>query len=137
MANVGRPSSYEPKYCAMLEDHMGSGMSFESFSAKIGVHRDTLYEWVKVHPEFSDAKKKAHEKCLYFYEAAGVAGMMGKIKNFNTAAWCFNMKNRFKWKDKHELMVEEVKPTMIKRLSGEVIELGVEQVGSNDDERDL
>lgn len=133
MANqVGRPTSYEPRYCSMLEDHMENGMSFESFSAKIGVHRDTLYEWVKVHPEFSDAKKKAHEKCLYFYEAAGVAGMMGKIKNFNTAAWCFNMKNRFQWTDRADINVNDMKPMIIERLSGEVIELGMARQATDD-----
>jgi len=34
---------------------------FEKFSVDIGVHRDTLNQWCKVHPSFSDSYKKAKE----------------------------------------------------------------------------
>lgn len=33
----------------------------EAFARHVGVHRDTVHEWSRVHPEFSDAIKKAED----------------------------------------------------------------------------
>ena len=96
---MGRPSDYKPEFCEELIAHMTKGYSFESFAAVIGVHRDTLYEWVKRHVEFSDAKKRARDAALYWWEKVGEAGLTGQLKGFNAAVWIFSMKNRFKWTD--------------------------------------
>lgn len=111
----GRPSKYKPEYCEQLVEHMNSGLSFESFAAIIDVNQDTLHEWVKVHEEFSEAKKRAYTKNLLFWEKLGVdhvlnesideenfeEGTKKKVsKSLNAAVWCFNMKNRHKWRDK-------------------------------------
>lgn len=100
---LGRPSKYDEKYCEMLVDHMAEGYSFESFAAVIDVNRDTLYEWAKVHPVFSDAKKRGFDQSLFVWEKFGIAGLWGsKDSSFNAAVWIFNMKNRHNWKDKVE-----------------------------------
>jgi hypothetical protein len=114
----GRPTTYEDRFCDLLIDHMTKGYSFESFAAITDTCKDTLYEWVKVHPEFSDAKKRATDKSRLFWEKVGIENIVnietmekdesGSFtavkKSLNSAAWIFNMKNRFKddWKDKHE-----------------------------------
>lgn len=100
---AGRPSKYDPKYCDQLREHMGKGFSFESFAATIGVNRDTLYQWAKVHSEFSDAKSDGTDASLYHYEKIFQAGILGKVKNFNSTALIFLMKNRFKWTDRQEI----------------------------------
>jgi hypothetical protein len=100
--NTGRPTEYREEYCAALFEHMSGGFSFESFAPSVGVHRDTLYEWAKVHPAFSDAKKAGTDASLFYYEKIFKAGIMGKIKNFNAASLIFLMKNRFKWTDRNE-----------------------------------
>lgn len=101
----GRPSDYKPEYCQALMDHMAEGYSFESFAATIGKHRDTLYEWEKVHPAFSDSKKKGRELGLLEWEKIGKRGITGKIPFFNNASYIFTMKNRFPdlWYDKHQV----------------------------------
>ena len=93
----GQPTKYREEYCQKLIDHMAKGLSYESFAAIIGVHRDTLYEWEKKHDVFSDSKKIGLGKCLLFYETIGIQGMMGKIAGFNATTWIFKMKNRFGW----------------------------------------
>jgi hypothetical protein len=114
----GRPTTYKDRFCDLLIDHMTKGYSFESFAAITDTCKDTLYEWVKVHPEFSDAKKRATDKSRLFWEKVGIENIVnietmekdesGSFtavkKSLNSAAWIFNMKNRFKddWKDKHE-----------------------------------
>lgn len=110
---IGRPSKYNPEFCQQLIDHMAQGLSFESFAAVIGVNQDTLYEWTKVHDEFSEAKKTAYNANLLFWEKQGIDGLYsivetdeeGKIvrsKSINSTVWIFNMKNRHKWRDKQE-----------------------------------
>lgn len=98
----GAPTKYKPEYCQLLIEHMDRGFSFESFAAECDVCFDTLYEWVKVHPEFSEAKRKATAKGMRQWEKMGMSGMLGEIMNFNSGTWIFNMKNRFKWTDRLE-----------------------------------
>lgn len=129
---VGAPSKYKPEYCNDLLDHMENGGSIESFGAYLArkygrksmVHKDTIYEWAKVHEEFSDAKRLGESLSLLWFEELGAAGMRGQLKvlvkeltlpdgtvvqeydkaNFGQAAWVFSMKNRHGWRDKKELV---------------------------------
>lgn len=114
-APVGRPTRYDPKYCSMLVDHMYSGLSYASFAGVIRVHFDTLYEWEKIHPEFSEAKKAGQAGSLLWWERQGQDGLWTHPKEaqFNNAVWIFNMKNRHNWKDRVEQTVETTKPITI------------------------
>jgi hypothetical protein len=60
---------------------------------------------MKKHPEDFDTQKieQAERQCIRFWEEMGKDGAAGKIKNFNPAAWIFNVKNRLRWKDKQEI----------------------------------
>lgn len=100
---VGRPSKYDPKYCIQALKFMAKGYSKDVVAAKLGISRDTLYEWCKIHPEFSDTIKVGEAKSLLFWEKTGIDGMMGKIKGFRPAVWIFVMKNRFGWRDVVEI----------------------------------
>ena len=51
----GRPSKYDLRFCDMVVEDMGKGYSLTAFAGLIGVNRDTIAEWTKVHPEFSEA----------------------------------------------------------------------------------
>lgn len=100
---TGRPSKYKEEYNEQLIAHMSQGLSFETFAAVIDVNVDTLHEWAKVHPSFSDSKKVAFTKNQLFYERMGIAMMAGKIDKASAVVWIFNMKNRFGWRDKKEI----------------------------------
>jgi hypothetical protein len=109
---AGRPSKYRKEFCETLLIHAKSGLSFETFAAECSVDRDTLYEWAKKHKEFSDTKKRADAICQKWWERIGQAGLSGKIKGFNAAIWIFNMKNRFHWRDVHQIeTTDHSKPT--------------------------
>lgn len=77
---AGRPTLYKPEYCQMVIDHMAKGNSFWSFAADINVHFDTLSEWTKAHPEFSEAKKIGVAKLLKFDEELNKAGSAGLLR---------------------------------------------------------
>lgn len=72
---------------------MAKGFSFETFAATIDVCYDTLYEWEKVHPEFSESKKRGVMKSLLKFEALGIANL--NRKDFNNTMWIYQMKCRF------------------------------------------
>lgn len=107
----GRPTKYRPEFCQDLIDHMSKGYSYETFGAALydkygkefGVHKDTLYEWEKEHSDFSDAKKVAFMKCQQEWEELGIKGTQGSFIAFSGSTWIFNMKNRFKWRDRSDI----------------------------------
>lgn len=100
MSKVGRPTKYKEEYCQQLIDYMSRGMPYGGFAGQIGVHVDTLYEWEKVNPDFSEAKKLGKAKSLdYFCELAHSQMIDGKLNN---TAWIFMMKNLHGWRDKKE-----------------------------------
>lgn len=106
----GRPTKYDPSFCSMVIEHMSQGLSFESFAGLIEVDRSTLYNWVKDYPDFERAKGIALEKSRLFWEKLGIQHILNESesttnvgsssKSLNSAVWCFNMKNRFGWRDK-------------------------------------
>ena len=95
---TGRPTTYREEYCEQLINYMRGVNSFESFSDVIGVHRDTLYEWCKVNPLFSDARKRGREGLQRGLENISKDLMTGKSKG-NAAALIFFMKNTTNWRD--------------------------------------
>lgn len=102
----GRPTEYKAEYCQMLIDHRRDGFSFESFGAIVKCHRGTLYDWVDKHPDFADAKRIAHEECLYHWETLGRFGL--RSKDFNATVYIFTMKARFndQYGDKREIKLD-------------------------------
>ena len=103
---MSRLSKYKPEFCEMLVEHMTLGYSFESFAADANVNQDTLINWSKNHPEFMEAKRLGYSKCLKFWEKIGIAGVLGKVPNFNATTYIFNMKNRFRWTDRTDLRID-------------------------------
>lgn len=114
----GRPTKYLPEFCEQLIECMSRGLSFEAFAGKIGVHKDTLYEWFKKHPEFSDAKKIGESLSLLYWEELGIKLITGEIDG-NPTPWIFNMRNRFGWSDQRpEPEGSEVRMLIINNLDG-------------------
>lgn len=104
---MSRPSKYNSKLCEEVTKFMAEGYSKQALAGKLGISRDTLYEWGKVHKEFSDTIKVGESMSTLFWEQIGMDGMMGKIKGFRPAVWIFIMKNRFGWRD-NVAVIEEI-----------------------------
>ena len=102
---LGRPTNYKEEYCDIIVEEMAKGLSFEASGGdkRIAVSKDTLYQWLKKYPAFSDAKKKGENLCLNFWERIGIGRALGKVPKGCAASYIFNMKNRFLWRDRLEV----------------------------------
>jgi hypothetical protein len=100
---AGAPSKYKEAYCQEVINHCADGSSLTSFAAEIGVARDTISEWAKVHPEFSAAVKKAKAKCAAWWEKT--ARQNAVTGNGNATLCIFGLKNMGAedWRDKQEV----------------------------------
>lgn len=118
----GRPSGYRPEYCDKIIEYFSiepyyttkrtiatkngpmtidvdvasDTPSFAGFACEISVCRDTINEWIRVHPDFSVAHKKAKELQERFLIINGNKGLI------NTAFCIFMAKNVLKWTDRHD-----------------------------------
>jgi len=93
MADMGRPSKYDPAFCDKVVEHCETGASLTSFAASIDVCRDTITEWTKVHSEFSLAVKRAKAKCAAWWEVQAREGASGADKDKNPTLCIFGLKN--------------------------------------------
>jgi hypothetical protein len=48
-------SKYDKKYAALVKDHLSNMGTINGFAASIGVHRDTIYDWINRKPDFARA----------------------------------------------------------------------------------
>lgn len=62
---MGRPTDYSPDVLVKAEDYLQQAIpenmaipTVEGLALLLNVNRDTLYEWAKVHSEFSDTLAK-------------------------------------------------------------------------------
>lgn len=98
---VGRPTKYDPAMCDKAIELMSEGCSQCEVAASLGIHWDTLIEWKKSNPEFSEAIKKGIKLCEAWWEREARIAL--RDKDFNATLWYMNMKNRFGWRDKHDI----------------------------------
>ena len=74
-------SGYKPEYAAMLREHIGRGFSLNSFD--VGVSTKTIYNWLRIHPDFALARERGEKQKLKFLEASSVK----MIAEGNAAVW--------------------------------------------------
>lgn len=96
-AKIGRPTKYDPS--TMLQEVIEVGRhggTHTQMAHKLGVTRETFYNWLELHKEFFDAVKIADAAAQTWWEDKGQKGAMGLIPNWNPTTYIFNMKNRFR-----------------------------------------
>lgn len=106
--NISKEIVFEERYCDELIEFADTGLSFNAFAGHIGVGKSTLYNWILRYPEFRKAKEIFTARSQFWWEETGIKGMKNEIPYFNAAIWCFNMKNRFFWRDKIQFDMTKV-----------------------------
>ena len=102
---VGRPTKYDPSFCAEVITFGKQGLSKAQIAARLDIHRDTLHQWEQTYSEFSDALKKAVAYAQDLWEERFALGALGANEDgqqMNPTMMIFLMKNRFPadWRDK-------------------------------------
>ena len=90
---TGRPTEYLPEYCERVIELGKLGKSLTQMACELDVHRDTLYEWARAHPAFSDALTRARQWSQTWWEDKGQAGL--DTSGFNASLWSRSMAARF------------------------------------------
>lgn len=96
---AGRLTKYRPEYCELAIKFMDKGYSKYALAGKLRVSRDTIYEWCKNYPEFSDCIKRGEARSILFWETKGLEALEGKVKHFPNSLYIFVMKSRFGYRD--------------------------------------
>ena len=99
---LGRPPKYTSDMPVTLIDCMRQGMSVVEVCCELGIAEDTFYDWSDpVSPRFNEAFSEAIKIGNQFYRAWWVSqGKLGlRDREFNTALWIFNAKNRIGYRD--------------------------------------
>ena len=115
--SVGRPTKYHPSMLPIIMELAGNGASKVEIAVELGITRATLWNWTQEDPEFFDVMQKADELAQAWWERMGRSATFGAFPAFNSAAYIFQMKNRFRkdWQD--------IKQTELTGANGGAIEL--------------
>lgn len=100
---MARPTKYRKEMCEEVVKEMAQGASKEAAAGALGIHKDTLYEWIKRHKAFSDAIREGEARSRAWWEKLGRAAALGKVPGFQGTPWIFSMKNIHGWTDKQEI----------------------------------
>jgi hypothetical protein len=120
----GQPSQYRPEYCALVvEQARDRGLSLPAIAGVIGVAVDTIYEWKKVHADFSEACSRARSARILWWELK-----LGRSrKGAETTASIFALKNAApdEWRDiRHTEHEVRIGPRMLTDQQLEAIAAG-------------
>ena len=91
----GRPSLYDPAYCERAIEFMSEGYSVTALAGELRVSKDTVYEWIAAHADFSAAIKKGRAcrvraletKLLSTKIGVGVTAAIFALKNADPDEW--------------------------------------------------
>lgn len=90
---MARPSTYNPDYCERVIAWGAEGKSLTWMAAELDVSRECIYEWGRVHPDFSGALSRARAKAQQWWEDQGQRALMAP--GFNSSVWSKSMAARF------------------------------------------
>lgn len=99
--SCGRPTLYKPEYCETVVSLMAGGYSIAGVAGKLGVSRQTVYDWGDAHPEFLDALNTARAASALWWEDRAIELASGTGEG-NASVVIFGLKNRVadEWRDK-------------------------------------
>ena len=138
---AGRPTKLTSELTEEIAQYLRAGNYIETTAARVGINRDSIYEWLKrgakeqerlsknprarlrkreaIFVEFSDTVKKAQAQ-----SEAMLVGLIGKAaqKNWTAAAWRLERKYPDKW-GRTERNVATAQDDPVKELAKQISDL--------------
>lgn len=90
----GRPPDYRDTFCKRIIELGRVGYSQARMAADIGVSKQTITDWAKRHPEFSDALARARTLSQAWWEQQAIDGL--RDRDFNASIWDKSVKSMFR-----------------------------------------
>lgn len=90
---AGRPTKYTDDMCDAVIELGMQGKSYVQIAVRLGVSRETLYDWARDNEKFSDTLKRARECAQSWWEDKGQEGL--DADKFNAGVWNKSMSCRF------------------------------------------
>ena len=87
---AGRPTLYKPEYCQLATNYCLMGATDAELARYFEVNEDTVHEWKKVHPEFSESiclgreKADAHIANALYHRAKGYSHREDDIRTLSS-----------------------------------------------------
>ena len=100
-SNAGRPTIMTPDVVGKLEQAFSLGCSDTEACLYADISRDTLYEYIKKHPEFADRKALLKDKLLL--KARTVVAEALNNKDKDTAKWYLERKSKSEFGTRTEI----------------------------------
>lgn len=113
---LGRPTKYRPEYCQKAIDYFNAEPyleevddegnitrkvsdlpTFQHLASILKINQDTLYEWAKKHPAFSEALTICKQMQQHILITNALKG------NYTPGPAIFALKNLCNWRDKSEV----------------------------------
>ena len=91
----GRPTKYDPSVCAKVVELGALGYTKEEIAPELKVTMSTLYEWAKVHSDFSEAIKEAVHLAQAYMERKAREALDKPTSAFNHSLWSKIVQCRF------------------------------------------
>lgn len=107
----GRPTIYDPAMCDVVIEKFGQGYSVCEVCVKLGIAQDTFYDWQKKYEDFSEAIRIGLTAAQAWWEQMSRNNLSSR--EFNANLWSFNMKNRFGYRDKQEIVQKDEKSQIV------------------------
>lgn len=100
---AGRPTKYDPAFVERVVPFMAQGYSLVALAAEFGVCYDTVNEWAKEYPAFSEAIKDGKVAAAKWWEDALRRNVL--TGEGNATAAIFGVKNRCRqeWSDMRQV----------------------------------
>ena len=90
----GRPTKFRPDICESVVKLMAEGRSLDGCATLLGVHPDSLYEWQRVHAEFSGAVRAGRTAATTFWEGRLLDIAKGGSGNAQAIQWALRNRSR-------------------------------------------
>lgn len=104
---IGRPTKYDENFHP--QDYIKQcieGQPVFAIAASWGVHKDTIYEWVKVHESFSDSFKIGHDAREAWWFNLGKDAMLKK-KDADLGFFCYLTRSALGWRDRDAPIIQD------------------------------
>ncbi len=130
MSTLGRPSTFKEEYCDIAIDFMSKGFSQTALAGHLSISKDTLFEWIRLHPSFADANNIAKPKRVEALERTLLTTESSAV--VNSRKFALLNADAKEWRCEAQLRVGNIEDETLKIETIERVFVGVNEANDSD-----